>query len=82
LQYGTGTLVAGTVTIAATITANSRIPAPGMTDPGAGPITGFAAFEITNKVIGAPGSFDVTAIDDTGATIVAAVCTFDWIVIG
>lgn len=81
IQTGTATLVAGTVTVAATITASSRIPAPGITDPGAGAITGLAGFKITNKVIGAPGSFDITAIDDTGATIATAICVLDWLVV-
>lgn len=82
VKKGTGTLVAGTVTInTATITASSRIMVQ-MTDPGAGAITGFASLKVTNKVVGAPGSFDVTAIDDAKATIATAVCVFDWIVIG
>jgi hypothetical protein len=82
IQSGSDTLVAGTVTVAANITASSRIPAPGITDPGVGAITGLAALKITNKVVGAPGSFDVTAIDDTGATIATAVCVFEWLVVG
>lgn len=82
VQSGTGTLGAGgTVTIAsATITASSRIFV-NMTDPGAGAITGFASLRVSNKVVGAPGSFDVTAIDDAKAAIVTAVCVFDWLVI-
>lgn len=82
IQGGTATLVAGTVTVAATITASSRIPMPSITDPGAGAITGFAGFTITNKVVGAPGSFDITAIDDAKATIATAIPVVDWVVIG
>jgi hypothetical protein len=82
IQGGTATLVAGTVTVPANITASSRIPAPGITAPGAGAITGLAGFTITNKVVGAPGSFDITAIDDAKATIATAVCVVDWIVVG
>ncbi len=82
IQGGTATLVAGTVTVAANITASSRIPMPGITDPGAGAITGFAGFTITNKVVGAPGSFDITAIDDAKATIITAIPVVDWVVIG
>lgn len=79
IQAGTGTLVAGTATISATITASSRIQVT-MKDPGAGAITGFGAFKVpaAARVVGAPGSFDVTAIDDAKATIGTAVCTFDW----
>lgn len=81
MQAGTGTLVAGTATIAANITALSRITVS-MKDPGAGAITGFAGFKVpaAARVVGAPGSFDVTAIDDAKATIATAVCTFDWMV--
>ncbi len=83
IQGGTATLGAGgTVTVAATITASSRIPMPSITAPGAGAITGFAGFTITNKVVGAPGSFDITAIDDAKAAIATAVCVVDWIVVG
>lgn len=82
IQGGTATLVAGTVTVPANITASSRIPMPSITDPGAGAITGFAGFTITNKVVGAPGSFDITAIDDAKATIITAIPVVDWVVIG
>lgn len=84
LQFGTGTLVAGEATIAtATITATSRILVA-MKDPGAGAITGFAAFDVpvADRVVGAPGSFKVRAIDDAKALIATAVCTFDWIKVG
>lgn len=81
IQGGTGTLINGTVTVAANITASSRVNVT-MTDPGAGAITGFAALQVSNKVVGAPGSFDVTAIDDAKATIATAVCVFDWVVVG
>lgn len=79
MQAGTGTLVAGTATVAANITALSRIVVS-MKDPGAGAITGYAALKVpaAARVVGAPGSFDVTAIDDAKATIATAVCTFDW----
>lgn len=82
VQGGTATLINGTITVSsATITASSRVMVT-MTDPGAGAITGFAAFEVTNKVPGAPGSFDITAIDDAKATIATAVCVVDWLVVG
>lgn len=83
IQAGTDTLVNGTKAIAtATITASSRIIVT-MKDPGAGAITGFADFDVpaASRVVGAPGSFTVNAIDDAKATIATAVCTFDWLVI-
>lgn len=82
VQGGTDTLSSGTVTIStATITANSRIQIT-MKDPGAGAITGFAAFDVPvgTRTPGTPGSFVVNAIDDAKATIATAACTFDWAV--
>ena len=84
LKSGTSTLVAGTVTISsATISASSRIMIT-MQDPGAGAITGFAAFEVpvATRSVGTPGSFTVNAIDDAKALIATAVCTLDWVVVG
>jgi hypothetical protein len=83
IQSGTDTLASGTKLVAATITASSRIMVA-MKDPGAGAITGFADLDVpvASRVVGAPGSFTVNAIDDAKATIATAVCTFDWIVIG
>ena len=81
-QAGTGTLASGTVTINATLTANSRILVT-MKDPGAGAITGFAGFDtpVASRNVGA-GTFVVNAIDDSKATLATAVCTFDWLVVG
>lgn len=82
VQGGTDTLSSGTVTIStATITANSRIMIT-MKDPGAGAITGFAAFDVPvgTRTPGAPGSFVVNAIDDAKSLIATAACTFDWFV--
>lgn len=82
IQAGTDTLALGTKLVAATITANSRIVIT-MKDAGAGAITGFADFEVpvASRVVGAPGSFTVNAIDDAKALIATAACTFDWLVI-
>lgn len=82
IQSGTSTLVAGTKSISATLTATSRIFIT-MKDPGAGAITGFAGFDtpVASRNVGA-GTFVVNAIDDSKATIAAAVSTFDWLVIG
>lgn len=82
VQGGTATLIGGTLAIAtANITANSRVLI-NMKDFGAGAITGLAALAVPDatRVVGAPGSFTVNAVDDAKALIVTAVCTFDWFV--
>lgn len=83
LQAGTGTLVAGTLTVTGvTLTANSRILLS-MKDPGAGALTGFADLDAPVATRDtSTGQFVVNAIDDSKATIVTAVCTFDWLVVG
>lgn len=79
-QSGTSTLIAGTKSVAATLTASSRILVT-MKDPGAGAITGMSAFDVpVGTRSGA--AFVVNAIDGSKATIATAVCTFDWLVIG
>ena len=85
-QAGTGTLVAGTATVAATLTAASKIQIS-MRDPGAGALTTFIGFTtpVASRVAGVSGSggqFVVNAIDNAKATLATAVCTFDWEVIG
>lgn len=80
IQAGTSTLVAGTKSVAAVLTATSRIFIT-MKDPGAGAITGMSAFDVpVGTRTGA--AFVVNAIDGAKATIATAVCTFDWLVIG
>lgn len=81
VQRGTGTLTAGTATVSAALTANSRIYIS-MKDPGAGAITNFASFSApaADRDTDA-GTFVVNAIDDSGAVINTAACTFDWLVI-
>lgn len=80
VQAGTSTLVAGTKSVAAVLTATSRIFVT-MKDPGAGAITGMSALDVpVGTRSGA--AFVVNAIDATKATIATAVCTFDWLVIG
>jgi hypothetical protein len=78
---GSGTLVAGTATILAAISATSAIQVT-MEDPGAGAITGFAALEVPagTRIVGT--SFVVNAIDDAKVVIATAVSTFDWTVVG
>lgn len=82
IQTGTSTLVTGTKSISATLTATSRIFVT-MKDPGAGAITGMAGLDVPagTRNVGA-GTFVVNAIDDAKAVIATAVCTFDWVVIG
>lgn len=83
IQSGTSTLVAGTKTITGvTLTANSRIVIT-MKDPGAGALTGMAGFDapVASRNT-STGQFVVNAIDDTKATIAAAVCTFDYLIVG
>lgn len=83
IQSGTSTLVAGTVTIVATITASSRIVVSIKdANPGAGGLT--VGLEVPNatRVVGAPGSFDVQANVAAGTINVLDTSTFDWVVIG
>lgn len=84
IQSGTGTLVGGTVTITAKITATSRVFV-NMTDVNGGSVADLAALLVNNLVVGTltTGSFDVTAIDGAaGAQIVGCTAIFDWLVIG
>lgn len=80
IQSGTSTLVTGTKSVAATISATSRIFVT-MKDPGAGAITAFAALDVPAGTRTA-NAFVVNAIDNAKAVIATAVCTFDWLVIG
>jgi hypothetical protein len=83
LQCGTATLASGTVTIAANITANSRILLA-IKDPGAGALTTFIGLDapVANRTVGTPGSFVVNALANDKTTLTTAVCTFDWYVCG
>lgn len=80
---GTSTLVSGTKSITGVtgLTGTSKILVS-VRDPGAGAITGFATLvvPVATRNTGA-GSFVVTAVDDSKATITTAVCTFDWAVL-
>lgn len=84
IQSGTTTLVAGTKTInGVAITAASRILLS-MKDPGAGALTTFIALDapVGGRTVGAAGSFIINAIDNAKATLVTAVCTVDYLIIG
>lgn len=83
IQSGTGTLVAGTLTVTGVIlTSTSRIQLT-MKDPGAGALTTFIALDapVANRNT-ATGQFVVNAIDNAKATLATAVCTFDWTIVG
>lgn len=82
ITRGNATLVSGTVTISAPLTASSRIFAT-MRDRGAGSMTGVVGFEVPNasRNVGA-GTFVLRAIDGAGAVVATAVPTVDWMVVG
>src|SRR6185369_16972942 len=83
IQSGTGTLVAGTLTVTGVkLSATSRIILT-MKDPGAGAITAFADLDapVANRNT-ATGQFVVNAIDASKAVIATAVCTFDYLIVG
>ena len=83
IQSGTDVLVAGTVTIVATITANSRILVTIKdANPGIGNLTIGLAVPSASRVVGSPGSFDVRANIADGTINVLDTSTFDWIIIG
>ncbi len=68
---GQTTLVTGFVTPAVNITASSKIYVSLVT--AGGTRTGFAGYKITSITPGSPGSFVITAINDSAATL--ALCT-------
>lgn len=79
---GTGTLVAGTKTIAANITANSRILVTIKdANPGAGNLTVGVSAPSAGRSVGAPGSFTVQADVAAGTINILDTSTFDWIII-
>lgn len=65
------TLVTGVITLAENITASSKILVS-LKTPG-GTRTGFASYKLTAITPGTPGSFVITAINDSAATLAA--CT-------
>lgn len=83
IQTGTVTLGAGgTATVnTARITAQSLIY-PVVAQVGAGAIVGFVALAQSALVVGAPGSFTLTAVDGNGAPIVAARCVVNYLIVG
>lgn len=81
LAAGTATLVAGTVTVAAKVTATSRILTSLNTPGGGGNGVDYKA-PAASRVVGAPGSFVITAVDAAGATVATDVSTVDWVVVG
>jgi len=79
-QSGTATLAAGTVSIAATITAASVIVATVKT-PANHTLTVDYAVLSADRSVGAPGSFKITAVLAAGTINTADTSTIDWIVV-
>ena len=85
IQTGEATLVNGTVTVPAIITANSRIVVQFATsfggDGGAVPFTTRLETPLGNRVVGSPGSFDIVALTNAGLPDASNGSSVDWIVI-
>ena len=83
VQAGSAVLVTGVKTVtSANITANSIIVTSLITpDTTSAHRTAFANYKITSIVAGTPGSFTITAIDDTNATLDSCTDTVAWHVI-
>lgn len=80
VQAGSAVLVTGTKTVSsANITVNS-IVVTSLATPG-GTRTDFSGYKITTLTPGTPGSFIITAIDSTGATLALCTDTVNWHVI-
>lgn len=79
-QRGTDTLSSGTKTVAATITANSRIFVTRKTTGGT---AGAGGLEVTasTRTPGTPGSFVVNSVGLTGTLVSTDTSTFDWLVV-
>jgi hypothetical protein len=81
-QSGTGTLVAGTLTITGvTLTVATSIIQITMRDPGAGALTTGIGFDAPVASRTAT-QFVVNYIANDKTTLATAVCTFDWLVLG
>lgn len=80
IQSGSTTLVAGTKTVAANLTANSRImlqrKAAGAT------VTTTVEYETGTRTTGSPGSFVINAVTNADAVNTADTSAIDWMVIG
>lgn len=80
IQAGAKLLSSGTGTVStANITAGSIVIA-GLGAPG-GTRTGFAGYKVTSLTPGTPGSFVLTAIDDSASTLGSCTDTVNWVVI-
>lgn len=83
VQSGTATLIAGTKTVVANITASSTIQATfRITSSGGGTPADTVKIAVPNRVIGAPGSFEVQAQTATDVINSDDISSFDWLVIG
>jgi hypothetical protein len=84
IQSGTVDLAGGTFTVVtATVTANTRIVATFKTSAGgdgaAPPFT--TRLEVTARVPGAPGSFEIAALTNNGVLDATNISSVDWIAI-
>ena len=80
VQAGSNVLTLGVVTVSsANITANSIITVT-LKTPG-GTRTNFGGYELTSITPGTPGSFVITAIDTSAATLSACTDTVNWHII-
>ena len=80
VQAGSSLLSSGTFTVStANITAQS-IVLVSLVTPG-GTRTGFAGYKITALTPGTPGSFVITAINDSASTLGSCTDTVNWLVI-
>jgi hypothetical protein len=78
-QSGTATLVLGTVTVPATVTAGSRVFLTRTVSAGT---TDTVEYAVPTKTPGAPGSFVIQAQVAAGTINVADTSTLDWLVVG
>jgi hypothetical protein len=83
IQAGTTTLVAGTKTVTGfRITATSRIVAQFNTAAGGGGATVKLDTPTANRVVGAPGTFDIQALTSADVVNGMDTSTVDFVIIG
>lgn len=80
VQAGTKLLASGTGTVNTPNITASSVVAVTLITPG-GTRTGFAGYKVTSLTAGTPGSFIITAIDDSASTLGSCTDTVAWHVI-
>lgn len=81
IQSGTTTLVNGvSPAVSAVLTATSRIEAL-YSDTHGSAVLGLLIAKDSDRVLGAPGSFKITSVDPSGATVAADQSSVDWQII-